>query len=59
MDRLTRAAVMLRSSKWNLLYVAVSVAGFVLSLWGLFKERSACYAFCLLDVSVRYRAMHR
>lgn len=59
MDRLTRFAVMLRSSKWNLLYVIVSLTGFVLSLGGSFKERSACYAFCLLDVSVRYRAMHR
>ena len=59
MDRLTRFAVMLRSSKWNLLYVIVSLTGFVLSLGGSFKERSACFAFCLLDVSVRYRAMHR
>lgn len=50
---------MLRSSKWNLLYVAVSLTGFVLSLAGAFKGRSACYAFCLLDISVRYRAMHR
>lgn len=50
---------MLRSSKWNALYVFVSLLGFILSLWFEYKARSACYAFCLLDVSVRYRAMHR
>lgn len=59
MDRLTRVAVMLRCSKWNVLYVFVSLVGLSLSLAGFFKGRSACYAFCLLDVSVRYRAMHR
>ncbi|CAM9504605.1 unnamed protein product [Ectocarpus sp. 12 AP-2014] len=58
-DRLTRMAVMLSSSKWNVLYVLVSLVGFILSLRFEFKGRSACYAFCLLDVSVRYRAMHR
>ncbi|CAM9755374.1 unnamed protein product [Ectocarpus sp. 4 AP-2014] len=51
--------VMLSSSKWNVLYVLVSLVGFILSLRFEFKGRSACYAFCLLDVSVRYRAMHR
>lgn len=50
---------MLHSSKWNVLYMFVSVLGLLLSLASDFKSRSACYAFCLLDVSVRYRAMHR
>lgn len=58
-DRLTRVAVMLRKSKWNLAYVMISLVGLLLSLMGMFKRRSACYAFCLLDISVRYRAMHR
>lgn len=61
-DWLTRTAVMLRRSKWNLLYVVVSVLGLLLSLverQSDSKQRSACYAFCLLDVSIRYRAMHR
>lgn len=58
-DRLTRVAVMARKSKWNLVYVVISLVGFGNSLSSAYERRSACYAFCLLDVSVRYRAMHR
>ena len=59
MDKLTRVTVMLRCSKWYVMYAFVSFLGLSLSLAGSYKARSACYAFCLLDVSVRYRAMHR
>ncbi|CAM9147821.1 unnamed protein product [Discosporangium mesarthrocarpum] len=58
-DLLTRVVVMLRCSKFDLLYLLLSVMGMIFGLSGDFESRSACYAFCLLDVSVRYKAMHR
>lgn len=55
-DRFTKFSVMVSHSLWDIAYVMLSIAGLSFALTEMYTDRDVCYALCLLDVSVRYKA---
>lgn len=58
-DAWTKLWIRIFHSFWDLVYVALSMVGLVLSTSCNSLDRNVCYALCLLDLPVRLKTTER